>query len=401
MSVKYVARQMMKALHLKEKWCAPGTVADTIEFGEIAAPTAEGLLKDQILIEVKATAVNVDDIGLAQDSAGGGWFFHGRKPDAKNGKPFVGGIEYAGVVLALGPEAAVGSKNNPQNLKVGDRVCGLQDIAMQQNPGTWAQRTVAPASHAVRIPDGFDISFVQAAAVPMGAFVCGDLVKRAGISKISNQDARIRILVVGASGGLGTFMLQILDKEKQKLQGSSLEVVAVCGGGNAETVRQLGADDVVDYHKGPFGEQLLAKDREGKFDIVFDFVGGLEVEENAAKVLRMGRNEGKFITAVGPVRGVGDRVFTFGEFCGWAGGITKRSCGCCVPFRYEMGGGMPPMKAADFQTFVVEAGARAEIALEVPFAEQPLREALRRVASRHPGGGKVVINLELDRNAWM
>ena len=228
---------LMNALHLKKDWCARGTVADTIEFGEISAPTAEGLLKDQILIEVKATAVNIDDIALAQDSAGGGWFFHGRQPDVKKGKVFVGGMEYAGVVLALGPEAAVGSKKNPQNLKVGDRVCGLQDIAVQKNPGTWAQRTVAPASHAVRIPDGCDISFVQAAAVPMGAFVCGDLVKRAGISalvesKRSNQDPRIRILVVGASGGLGTFMLQILDKEKQKLKDSSLEVVAVCGGAN-------------------------------------------------------------------------------------------------------------------------------------------------------------------------
>ena len=183
----------------------------------------------------------------------------------------------------------------------------------------------------------------------------------------------------------------------------------MCGGANAETVRRLGADDVVDYHKGPFGEQLLAKDREAKFDIVFDFVGGVEVEENAAKVLRGGRNKkGKFITAVGPVRGVGDRVFTFGEFCGWAGGLTRRitksaCCGgfSCVPFRYEMGGGMPPMKAADFQAVVVEAGARAEIAVEVAFAEQPLRGALRLVASRHPGGGKVVINLELDTNAWV
>ena len=50
------------------------------------------------------------------------------------------------------------------------------------------------------------------------------------------------------------------------------------------------------------------------------------------------------------------------------------------------------MKAEDFNA-LVNAGARAEIALEVPFAEQPVREALRRVASRHTSG-KVVINME-------
>jgi hypothetical protein len=50
---------MMNALHLKDKWCAVGTVADTIEFGQIDAPTAESLKKDEILIEIKATAVTL------------------------------------------------------------------------------------------------------------------------------------------------------------------------------------------------------------------------------------------------------------------------------------------------------------------------------------------------------
>ena len=54
---------------------------------------------------------------------------------------------------------------------------------------------------------------------------------------------------------------------------------------------------------------------------------------------------------------------------------------------------MPPLKKEDFDAVAVAAGARAKIALEVPFAENPLRTALRRVASRRPGG-KVLINLE-------
>ena len=54
---------------------------------------------------------------------------------------------------------------------------------------------------------------------------------------------------------------------------------------------------------------------------------------------------------------------------------------------------MPPLKTADFTAAVVDAGARAEVAMEVPFEEAAIREALRRVASRHTGG-KVVINME-------
>ena len=54
---------------------------------------------------------------------------------------------------------------------------------------------------------------------------------------------------------------------------------------------------------------------------------------------------------------------------------------------------MPPLKDVDFQTVVLNKGIRAGIGLEVPFEEAPLREALRLVASRHPGG-KVVINME-------
>ena len=53
----------------------------------------------------------------------------------------------------------------------------------------------------------------------------------------------------------------------------------------------------------------------------------------------------------------------------------------------------PPLTEKIWKGAVIESGARAAIAAEIPFAEAPLREALRRVASHHPGG-RVVINLE-------
>ena len=71
--------------------------------------------------------------------------------------------------------------------------------------------------------------------------------------------------VVGASGALGTVMVQLLSKQFKG------QVTAVCSGKHAETVRKLGAHEVIDYTTKPFGEQLATAE---KFAVVFDFVGG-------------------------------------------------------------------------------------------------------------------------------
>ena len=91
-----------------------------------------------------------------------------------------------------------------------------------------------------------------------------------------------------------------------------------------EKVRRLGADEVVDYHVGPFGSQL--KDQP-KFDVVFDFVGGKPVEQDAKRVMKKGA---KFITACGPMAAVGDRQLSCCEWYGWACGLTCRLCACCA-----------------------------------------------------------------------
>lgn len=357
----------MKAVHIT-KWCAEGTVADSILFGEV--PRFEPPTKTDVVIEVKATAINVDDVAILQDSGGGGWFFHGRKPSVA--KPFVGGIEYSGVVIEIGPGV--------KNLKIGDRVCGIQDV-LGQKAGTWSEQTMAPEKDIVLIPVDCDISFVQAAAMGMGACVAGDMYKRAHLDVPAKSE--LRCLVIGASGGLGTILLQLLRKHK----GPTLHIVAVCSSSNEQKVRILGADEVIDYTTSPLEKQLVAQK---KFDVVFDFVGGKEPEQAAKLVMKRGA---KFITACGPIAGIGDRQLSCCEWHSWCCGLICRSCDCCAKTKYEMAMFIPPMKAIDFNTFAVETGIRAEIAMEVPFVEAPIREALRCVASRHPGG-KVVINME-------
>ena len=284
-------------------------------------------------------------------------------------------MEYAGVVAACGPDCKA--------IKVGDRVCGVQDVAMKKSPGTWTEQTMAPEGDVVAIPAGVEITFVEAAAVGMGALVAGDMYKRAKLATATGGASQ-RCLVLGASGGLGTALLKLLRQHP----GARPHVTAVCRGANAELVRRLGADEAVDYQQGPFGEQLSGAE---KFDLVFDFVGGKDTERGAMPLLKRG---GKFITAVGPLQAIGDRQLSCGEWFGWCCGLTCSMLACCGP-TYEMAGGMPPLQAKDFAAVAVDAGVRAEVALELPFAEAPLREALRRVASRHTGG-KVVINMERE-----
>ena len=154
----------MTAAYVNE-WCAVGTVPDTISFGPVPAPPAPK--KAEVLIGVKAASINVDDVPLLQDTAAGGWCFHTRKPSAT--EPLVGGMDYAGVVLACGPGC--------KRLKVGDRVCGIVKVAEYQ-AGTWAEQTLAPESDVCLIEDD-GLSFVDAAAVAMGAFVGSDMLKKA------------------------------------------------------------------------------------------------------------------------------------------------------------------------------------------------------------------------------
>ena len=361
----------MKALHLTQ-FCSEGSVADSISFGDVPVPTTSPV-KREVLVAVKASAINVDDIALCQDTAMGGWITHRRTPTVAH--PLVGGCEYAGVVLAVGPDV--------KQLTAGDRVCGVQNPLNNSLPGTWAEQTLALEGDIVPIPAECDISFVEAAASGMSALVAGDMYKRAHLPAEG-----CRCLVIGASGGLGTVLLQLLRGHT----GGRVHIAAVCSGTNAEMVKRLGADEAIDYRIGPFADQLATQ---GKFDVAFDFVGGSESERGAARVLRRG---GQFITACGPMAGIGDRKLTCCEFSGWMCGVMGRlmksmCCCCCARVTYEFAGGMPPLKARDFNAVVIEAGIRPEIALEVPFTEAPLRAALARVASRHTKG-KVVMNME-------
>jgi len=150
------------------------------------------------------------------------------------------GGDFAGEIVGIGGGAT--------ERHVGERVFG--SLLPFARDGALADFVLAAYDRLLPIPDGIDD--VVAAALPVaGGTALQGLVDEAGV--VAGQ----RVLVNGAAGGVGHFAVQIA-----KHLGT--HVVGVCSAGNAEFVRGLGADEVIDYAREDFAR------RDDRFDVVFD-----------------------------------------------------------------------------------------------------------------------------------
>jgi NADPH:quinone reductase-like Zn-dependent oxidoreductase len=163
-----------------------------------------------------------------------------RRPKAK-----LRGTDVAGEITALGP--------NVTSFKVGDQVYG------------WCPR--APIAEYVCVSEHFiackptNLTFEQAAAVPLAATTALQ-----GLRDVGKVQPGQKVLVNGASGGVGTFAVQLA-------KAFGAEVTGVCGPSNTDLVRSLGADHVIDYTENDFT-------RSGKrYDCLFDNVGNRSLSD--------------------------------------------------------------------------------------------------------------------------
>jgi NADPH:quinone reductase-like Zn-dependent oxidoreductase len=200
--------------------------------------------------------------------------------------PFVPGFEFAGVVEAVG--------DGMTGPAVGDSVYGTDWKA-----GSLAELRVVPAGTYAATPSSLD--FTQAAAVPVGASTALE-----GIEERLQLRAGETILITGASGGVGTFAVQLAHH-------TGARVIGLAGGANHEYVRRLGADEVVDYRDGDWVAQVRGA-ATGGVDALFDAVGGQTVE-GAVEALRDG---GRAVYIAGappkePGRGISAQFFSAGS----------------------------------------------------------------------------------------
>jgi NADPH:quinone reductase-like Zn-dependent oxidoreductase len=149
------------------------------------------------------------------------------------------GVDYAGTVEAVGKNVTL--------LKPGDEVFG-------NRTGAFAEYVCVRADRAVALKPA-NVTFEQAASVPVAA-----LTALQGLRDHGKVEPGQKVLINGASGGVGTFAVQIA-----KTLGA--EVTGVCSGRNVDLVRSIGADHVIDYTKEDF-----TKSNE-RYDVILDNVG--------------------------------------------------------------------------------------------------------------------------------
>jgi NADPH:quinone reductase-like Zn-dependent oxidoreductase len=192
---------------------------------------------DDVLIRMRATSVNTPDWATVTGVPYIGRLASGlRRP-----KRPVRGSDVAGVVEAVGGRVT--------DLVPGDEVLGSTWLLA----GAFAQYVAVPAAQLVKKPAG--LTFTDAAASVMTG-----LAALVAMRDVAQVGAGTRVLINGASGGVGTMAVQIA-----KALGA--EVTGVCGTArNIELVRSLGADHVIDYTKEDFTHSRQ------RFDVVLDNV---------------------------------------------------------------------------------------------------------------------------------
>ncbi len=237
--------------------------ASRLEMADIPAPVPG---PGQVLVRVLASSVNPVDWKMAS----------GKMRLIIPAKfPAVPGFDVAGVVAEVGPgvtEFASGERVHARIAKGGT--------------GASAELAVAGVDVTVKMPAG--MSAGDAAALPLaGMTALQGLRDRAGMPL---KGARERVLVVGASGGVGHFAVQIA-------RAAGATVFGVCSGRNAALVTGLGAHEVIDY------TQPDAYRGQAPFDIVLDCVGG-----SPSPWLRRLVPGGRFVSAL-PGPGVFARSF--------------------------------------------------------------------------------------------
>ncbi len=208
--------------------------SDVLAFREVATPVPGA---GEILVRVRAAAVNAydwhvmrGDPYLARLTIG-----LGRPRSSIRGRDFAGRVE------AVGPGV--------QRFTAGDDVYG--DLGASD--GAFAEYVCVQAAAVDRKPR--NLTYEQAAALPLAGTTA-----LMGLREAGRVGPGQRVLVNGASGGVGTFAVQIA-------KAFGAHVTAVCSTRNADLVRSVGADQVVDYTKADFttGGQ--------RYDMVFDLVG--------------------------------------------------------------------------------------------------------------------------------
>jgi NADPH:quinone reductase-like Zn-dependent oxidoreductase len=204
---------------------------DVLKSREIQTPAIGG---DAVLVRVHAAGVNRGDVLALEGIPYAARLTYGLTRPRHD----VPGTDIAGRVEAVGRDVA--------GFQPGDEVFGWCTGAFAEYASARPSMLVAKPAH---------LSFEHAASVPTAGVAALQALRNIATIRAGDQ-----VLIVGASGGVGTFAVQIAKQ-------SEAEVTGVCSAQNIDLVRSTGADHVIDYTREDYTQ------RKGQYDLIVDLVG--------------------------------------------------------------------------------------------------------------------------------
>ena len=247
---------------------------DVLKVEEVEKPVPND---NQLLVKVRAAAVNPLDLTIR------GTFLLRPLSGLRKPKDTRLGVDYAGTVEAVG--------KNVTNFRPGDEVFGGKTGAFAEYICVLADRAVV-----LKPPN---MTFEQAASVPVAA-----ITALQGLRDKGKIQAGQKVLINGASGGVGTFAVQIA-------KSFGTEVTGVCSTRNVDLVRSIGADHVIDYTK----EDFTRSDQ--RYDLIFDLVGNHSFSERRRVLTPNG------ICVMAGIGGAGWRDGILGRLAGELNGYLR------------------------------------------------------------------------------
>lgn len=312
--------------------------ANVLKLKKVEKPTPRA---DQVLIKVRAATVTTGDVnvrGFTFVPPGFGFVPRLMFGLSKPRKPILG-TELAGEIVAIG--------QNVTSFKPGDQVFGIDSDTM----GAYAQYVCRPATGALAIKPS-NLTYEEAAAIPFGAGTALYFLRDKGHLR-SGQ----KVLVNGASGGVGTYAVQLA-----KVYGA--HVTGVCSATNLALVQSLGADAVIDYAQEDFA-------RSGEtYDLIFDTVVG---QTSFARCKNSLKPNGRYLAVAGGLREIVQMLWT-----------------SLVGDKKVVAGSPPESKAALISLReLVEAG-QIKPAIDRRYPLEQIVEAHRYVDQGHKKGNVVI-----------
>ena len=314
---------------------------DVLELQDVDKPVVED---DEVLVRVRAASANPAD-----------WHFmrgvpYVMRPQSGLRKPKNGflGRDIAGEVEAVG--------NDVTGFRPGD------EVFANVESGGFAE--YASVAEGLLVATPVNLTFEQAAAVPLAA-----LTALQGLRDAGHVQPEQKVLIIGASGGVGTFAVQIT-------KSLGADVTGVCSTRNMELVRSLGADHVIDYTQADFTQSGQ------KYDLVFQLAG----TSSPSDLRRSLTSEGTLVLSSGDSDGR------------WIGPVDRLvKAAVLSPFVSQKLGSFlakPNRDDLQFLKELIEAGKLMPVIDRTyPLSEVP--EAIRYLEEGH-ARGKVVIAVGTD-----